>query len=251
MNKKIYLSLIIPSFNEETKIVKDLLKAYHFLNSQSFVSEILIINDGSTDNTVQLVKQSITKLNKNKVKIKVLGYKTNKGKGFAIRYGVKHASGELISFVDAGLCVPYKFLLTGIKCIQNGNDVAIASRRHPKSKIKRLQPLHRRLGSIIFWYVVRFGMRINLTDTQCGFKIYTNKAAKKIFSKTKTNRFMIDIDSLVVANAYKFKVVEFPIEWYNDSDSHYHPIYGTIHNIKELSNINIRLLNNYLRKLGE
>jgi len=232
------LSIVIPAFNEEAKIARDIEAAYEFLSAQPFQSEVLIVNDGSRDKTVQVAEGHFPK--SDKVQFRVLDYGQNRGKGYAVRYGMKEAKGEICAFVDAGLCVPYKYLLSGICEIENGADYAIASRRIAGTKINRTQPMYRKVGSKVFWYVVQWGMGVDVSDTQCGFKLYSAKAAKMIFSRVKTDGFMFDIEALIVAKKLGLKAAEFPIEWSNDGDTRYHPVWGTIRNFKELSRIRIR-----------
>lgn len=234
------LSLIIPAFNEAQKIHLDLDASHKFLMAQNFKSEVLIVNDGSKDDTENIAREWSQKLSNEKVSYKILSYGANRGKGFAIRYGVDHAQGELIAFADSGLCVPFSFLSKGIEEIEQGADYALASRRLKETKIKRQQPLHRKLGSKAFWFVVKGFMGVQVSDTQCGFKIYSQKAAKAIFQRVQTDGFMFDIEALLIAKKLKLKHAEFPVEWSNDSDTRYHPIWGTIKNFKELTAIRLR-----------
>jgi len=239
------LSLIIPAFNEATKIHLDLDAAHNFLMAQPFESEVLVVNDGSSDNTEMIAQKLCEKLSNSKVNFRVLSYGANRGKGYAVRFGVEQAQGEWIAFADSGLCVPFSFLNYGITELKNGADYALASRRLKETKIKRQQPLYRKLGSKIFWFVVKGLMGVQVSDTQCGFKIYSKKAAKMIFSKVQTDGFMFDIEALLVAKKLKLKHAEFPVEWSNDSDTRYHPIWGTIKNFRELASIRFRSFFSY------
>ncbi len=234
------LSLIIPTFNEAKKIHLDLDAANQFLRAQPFDSEVLIVNDGSRDETQKVAEELCGKYSNDKVAFRVLSYGENRGKGYAIRYGVSQAKGDLIAFADSGLCVPFSFLTYGIEKIERGADYALASRRLKETKIKRQQPLYRKLGSKVFWFVVKGFMGVQVSDTQCGFKIYSNKAAKTIFHRVQTDGFMFDIEALLVAKKLKLKHAEFPVEWSNDSDTRYHPIWGTLKNLRELTAIRLR-----------
>jgi len=239
------LSLIIPAYNEAKKIHLDINAAHQFLVSQPFSSEVLIVNDGSQDNTEQVASELCQKLSTPQVEFKVLSYGANRGKGYAVRFGVKNARGEMIAFADSGLCVPFLYLTSGIKKITDGADYALASRRLKETKIKRQQPLYRKVGSKVFWFVVKGFMGVSVSDTQCGFKIYRSQAAKAIFERVATDGFMFDIEALLVAKKLKLKHAEFAVEWANDSDTRYHPIWGTIRNFKELSLIRLRSLLNH------
>ncbi len=234
------LSLIIPAYNEAKKIHADFNAASLFLESQPFSSEVLIINDGSQDETQKVAEELSKKFSTPQVQFRVLSYGGNRGKGYAIRYGVKNAQGDLIAFADSGLCVPFSYLIKGIEQIEGGADFALASRRLKDTKIKREQPTYRKVGSKVFWWVVKGFMGVQVSDTQCGFKIYSKKAALSIFERVKTDGFMFDIEALLVAKKLKLKHAEFPVEWSNDSDTRYHPIWGTLKNFRELSLIRMR-----------
>jgi dolichyl-phosphate beta-glucosyltransferase len=235
-----YLSIVIPAYNEESKIIRDLEAAKAFLTKQTYSSEVIIVNDGSQDQTKQVVEAAIPGLSTDKITFRLCSYEANRGKGYAVRYGVLHAKAENVAFVDAGLCVPYDCLERGLQKIEDGADYAIASRRLPQTQIKEEQPLYRKVGSQVFWCVVQGIMRVKVSDTQCGFKVYTARAAKKIFSVLKTDGFMFDIEALIVAEKLGLTPAEFPVEWSNDSDTRYHPVWGTIRNFKELLRIRLR-----------
>ena len=174
------LSVIIPAYNESAKITRDLETTETFLSRQDFTSEILVVDDGSRDETSATVKRFVKEHKSAKVKTRLLAYEKNRGKGYAIRYGVARAKGEIVAFMDSGLCVPVRFLLDGMEKIEEGADYAIASRRLPGTTIERAQPMYRRVGSQVFWLVVQSLMGVRVSDTQCGFKLYSAKAAKQI-----------------------------------------------------------------------
>lgn len=228
-------SLVIPAFNEEKKIKSDLLAAREFLAAQSFTSEILVIDDGSVDQTTIAASDTWQKFPPCKnVTFRVLRYEDNRGKGYAVKYGVQKSNGETVAFADAGLCVPYKFLQQGMQLLDNGADIAIGSRRHGSAQIVRSQPMYRRLGSKLFWYIVRLLFGVRVSDTQCGFKLYRRAVAHKIFSGLQTSGFMFDIEALAIASQLGLRVEEFPVEWSNDSDSRFHPVWGSFRNFKDL-----------------
>lgn len=234
------LSIIIPSFNEEAKIANDLRQTAAYLSQQSFTSEIIVVDDGSRDKTHAVATGLAQELTSPKVSLKILRYAENRGKGFAIKYGVREAQGEIIGFMDSGLCVPLKYILDGMQLIQKGADCALASRRLANSQTLVKQPFYRRAGSLVFWKMMRLFMGVGVSDTQCGFKFYSHQAAVVVFSKIKTEGFMFDIEALVLCHQMGFKTVEFPVEWANDADTRFHPVWGTFRNMKELVKIKVR-----------
>jgi dolichyl-phosphate beta-glucosyltransferase len=235
-----YLSIVIPAFNEARKIHRDLQAASHFLEAQRYSSEVLVVDDGSRDDTRAIVKRNLPKMKSAKVAYRLLDYGENHGKGYAVRYGIERAKGDSIAFVDSGLCVPFSYLEKGLELIENGADFAIASRRVPGTRILEAQPLYRQLGSKAFWLVMRTCMGVPFNDTQCGFKVYRREAAKQIFSRVHTDGFMFDVEALMVATRLGLKGAEFAVEWSNDRDTRYRPVGGTVRNFTELVRIRVR-----------
>lgn len=234
------LSVIIPAFNEATKILTDLKAATQYLKSKERC-ELLIVNDGSSDQTSKVVRDFIAHYNEPNPSVRLIDLPENRGKGAAVRAGILEARGYYIAFADAGLCVPFQDLDLGIAALDGGADFAIGSRRHAKSQIQRSQPTHRKIGSRVFGGVVRSLMGVRfVSDTQCGFKIYTARAARAIFDRVQTEGFMFDVEALLLGHALGLKVEEFPVQWSNDSDTRYDPVAGTIRNFKELCAIRWR-----------
>lgn len=238
-----HLSIVIPAYNEQTKIARDLRAASDYLSHRPYDSQVIIVNDGSRDDTVKIIEEFIRTHTTARVWFRLISYPRNRGKGYAVRRGILEATGQSVGFIDAGLCVPYYYLEEGLKKLEEGFDYAIASRRLSRTKVHVTQPFHRRAGSKVFWVVVRFLMGIDfVSDTQCGFKLYRAASARKIFSKVQTDGFMFDIEALLIAKSLGLRGVEFPIEWSNDRDTRYHPVLGTLRNCKELMGIRMRLL---------
>lgn len=234
LNKNNYfeISIIIPAYNEEKKIEKDIREVILFLKKANLKGEIIVSTDGVTDQTNNIVK----KLQKEFKELKLLAEKEKIGKGAAIKKGVRIAEGKYIMFADAGLCVPYKYIKEGINKIEEGFDIALASRASKKSIITKAQPIYRKIGSIAFGFLVRniIGVPKNVKDTQCGFKIYKKEVAKKLFNDLRIECFMFDIELILRAKKEKYKMTQFPVQWSNDIDTKFNPITGSIRNIKDL-----------------
>jgi len=230
--KNIGLSIIIPAYNEEKKIKRDIIEAFHYFKKNKLAGEIIISTDGVTDSTNDIVRKFQNKYSN----LYLIAYKNKIGKGMAIKKGFMRAKGKHIMFADAGYCVPFSYINQGIKKINEGYDCALASRALSRSKIKRKQPLYRRLGSKLFGVIVRniIGVPKNIKDTQCGFKIYKKTAGKKLFNLLKTKGFMADIELILRAKKLSLKMTQFPVEWKNDSDTKYDPIKGSITNLRDL-----------------
>lgn len=235
------ISVVIPAFNEAGKISRDIGEAARFAEKhREYEWEFLIVDDGSKDDTAKQARIAADRVGG--AHFEVLQYGKNRGKGYAVRYGIQQATGEIVGFVDAGLCVPFHYIIDAVKMIQSGHDLAIASRRLRLARIVQAQPLYRRLGSRVFGSVARKLMGVKVTDTQCGFKFYSAAASREIYSRVKTDGFMFDIEALLIARQLDFRCGEFAVEWSNDSDTRYHPVTGTMRNFRELLQIRLRTL---------
>lgn len=213
------LTIIIPAFNEEKKIEKDIFLAEQLFKNNKIEGEIIVVDDGSSDSTF-----SKANLMKDKVccRILVLRNETNLGKGSAVKKGMIEASGDYCAYCDAGATVPYNYLLDGIGLIEkNYCDISHGSRMLPGSVIRISQAKDRRLSSAVIRFLVvkLLGVPTYLTDTQCGFKVYKKEAAKKLFAALKTNGFMFEVENIIRAIKSNFRIKEFPVEWSCDRDS--------------------------------
>lgn len=232
--KRIFVSLIIPAYNEEKKIEKDIHEAFSFFSRKKIIGEVIVSTDGVTDQTNEIVESL-----KNKYRYLTLISKRKKtGKGAAVKAGVRVARGQYILFADAGYCVPYSYIQTGINELKN-YDIALGSRALRTSRILIKQPFYRVVGSKIFSFIVHglCGVPNDIQDTQCGFKIFRKNAAKKLFADLKTDTMMFDIELLlrIIKNKYSYSI--FPVEWSNDTDTKFNPFSGSIRCLWELIKI--------------
>ena len=233
------LSIVIPAYNEEKKIIKDIEAVYEYFKEYSIDGELVIVDDGSKDETYNPATNY-----KNKFPtLKVINYKGNRGKGYAVKTGVLNASGDYILVADSGLCVPFKCANNGLELLKKENDIAIGSRRKQNTKIVTKQPLYRRLGSKLFHFLINTFNVIpsGIDDTQCGFKIFKKEVAHNIFKKMFTEKFMWDIEMLRRAVKEKYKVISFGVQWANDPDTRYNPLIGSIENMIQILTIMIRV----------
>lgn len=235
-SSNIFLSIIIPAYNEQNKIEQDLAILYEYLLKQNYEYEVIVVNDGSEDGTYEVVKSLYSKYRN----LNCINYEINKGKGYAVKSGVLKAGGKYILFADAGTCVPYKEVEKGLNLLEDGYDVAIGSRALSESQIVKKQPTYRRIGSRIFGSFMRALMGIwKVHDTQCGFKMFKREAAYLIFNKNKIDGFMFDIETILNVKKLGLKLAEFPIAWENDPDTRFDPVWGSIKNFKELLKIKL------------
>jgi dolichyl-phosphate beta-glucosyltransferase len=217
------LSLIIPVYNESAKLDKDVLAADRFLQNHAIRGEIIIVDDGSEDNSREQARNSASLVN---TPVKVLGEKTHRGKGFAVRTGVLHSTGTIVMFTDSGLCTPFRYILSGVEQLKKEScDIAHGSRKLPQSIIHRPQSRLRRLISFVMGILFKALYRIPpLSDTQCGFKLYPGDLARELYGQSQCNGFLFDIEIIMLAHRAGYRICEFPIEWSADPDSRLSPL---------------------------
>jgi len=213
------LSIVIPAFEESEKIARDVKAAAEFLRGNRLQGEILVVDDGSSDDTKRAAEQAQVPSD---TKFRVIRYQPHRGKGYAVRTGMKETTGRYAMFADCGLCIPYGNVLQGLEMLRDDTcDIAHGSRRHIESDILQDQPWHRRLFSRIFKSTVRtmLGVPRALTDTQCGFKIYRGDVARQLYGECISDGFMFDIEVILRAEKKGYRIAEFPVEWACDRDS--------------------------------
>ncbi len=210
------LSVIIPAYNEERRLPKTLEDIDKYLSKQSYDYEILVVNDGSKDRTVEVAKSLISKI-KN---LKVTGYKINQGKGYAVRFGMLEARGEHRLFTDADNSTSINHIEKMWPELKAGFDIVIGSRdsRDAKGAYQAFpQPWLRRKLADIYNLLVQIIVGIwGIWDSQCGFKSFTKKAAEDIFPRCKINRFSFDPEFLAIAKKLGYKIKIVPVYWKND-----------------------------------
>jgi dolichyl-phosphate beta-glucosyltransferase len=228
------ISVVIPAYEESQKIARDIEKAAEFLAGHDFEGELIVVDDCSSDNTARVAEN--TKVPPS-VTLKVLRYEPHRGKGYAVRTGMKASSGDYAMFADSGLCVPYEDTLRGLELLKtDACDVAHGSRKMQGCRIERPQSLYRRICSKVFhWFVVR-DMKIpaEFTDTQCGFKIYKGDVARHLYGECITDGFTFDIEIIMRAQREGYRIKEFPIDWTCDPDSRLSPTRSSFRVLCEL-----------------
>ena len=217
------ISIVIPALDEGTKIGRDVEAAATFLEGNHSEGEIIVVDDGSKDNTAEAAKN--VKIPP-EITLKVIHYEQHRGKGYAVRRGIKDTKGEYVLFADSGGCVPYEDVLRGLDLLKSGAcDIAHGSRKMQGCHIEKGQSLYRRMCSAMFhWFVIHY-MKIpaEFTDTQCGFKIYKGDAARHLYGECITNGFMFDIEIIMRAQKEGYQIKEFPVDWTCDRDSRLSP----------------------------
>lgn len=213
------LSIVIPAYNEATKIKMDIRAAAAFLIQNKISGEIIIVDDGSQDETASVAQK--TEIDAS-IPLNVINYDQHLGKGHAVKTGMKSTQGNFIMFIDSGSCVPYQNILRGLNLIKEKKcDIAHASRMLPESQIIQPHLQSRRLSSWLFrkFITLVMGVPAYLTDTQCGLKIYKGNIGRELYQACLTDGFMFDIEIILRAVKADYRIQEFPIEWTADLDT--------------------------------
>lgn len=223
------LSIVIPAYNEESRIGKTLETIRNFMGENSISHEIIVVDDGSKDNTEQVVADYNN--------VTFLKMPLNMGKGAAVRQGMIKAIGEIVLFSDADLSTPIHEVKKLIKSIESGFDVAIGSRAVDYSSIKVRQPFYREFMGRTFNKLVQLFAIKGIKDTQCGFKAFTKESAHKVFNLAKINGFGFDVEILYLTQKLGYKIDEVSVEWYNDERSTVNPIKDSIRMFKDIISV--------------
>jgi dolichyl-phosphate beta-glucosyltransferase len=219
------LSIIIPAFNESGKIGRDVESACEFLKKNDFEGEIIVSDDGSSDTTADEAQKAADKC-QGQVKIVVIRNQQHHGKGYAVRSGIIRTTGDYVMFADSGGCVPFDNAIRGLNMLTSGQcEIAHGSRSLTGGSIKTDHGLYRHICSELFHIFAVRVMTIpaELTDTQCGFKIYRGDVARILYGQCQTDGFMFDIEIIRRAINQHYKIAEFPIDWSCDIDSRLSP----------------------------
>lgn len=213
------LSVVIPAYNEEKRIHKILEAISKYQELHNFPMEVIVILDGTPDNTLTAALNF-----QNRVKgLKVINRKTNRGKGYSVKEGMLKASGKYLLFADADNSTPF-YQVDKLSGFMNNYQVAVASRYVEGGEQKRKQPLSRIIGSRVLNLIIRFLAIRGIKDTQCGFKLFEAKAAKEIFKRQTIDRWSFDIEILAIARNLGLQIAEVPIIWNDDPHSTVSPI---------------------------
>jgi len=208
----VYLSVVIPIYNGGSQIAESVKKIIDYLKDQSYTFEIVLIDDGSFDNTAL----ELTKLAENLSCVRALFNERNRGKGFSVRKGVLASNGDYIFYTDADVAYPISQLKDLLEWLQTGYDVAIGSRAYEESRFV-LSPrdfryiFQRHLIGRIFNLLVRTLLIEKIRDTQSGFKCLTRQAALHLFSKQIHNDFSFDVEVLFLAQKLGYRIKEIPV----------------------------------------
>jgi dolichyl-phosphate beta-glucosyltransferase len=212
-------SFIIPAYSETSRIRPTLDKILRYMAEKGWDAEILVVDDGSRDDTADVIREYAAK----HPQVQLIQNPGNRGKGFSVRNGMLHARGEVCLFTDADLSSPISEAPKLFEAISGGADVAFGSRWLRAELQTERQPLYRQLFGRIFNLVLRIFLGLHYADTQCGFKAFRREAAQGIFPLQKIERWGFDPEILFLARRMGFKVAEVPVVWAHSEGTRLHP----------------------------
>ncbi len=237
-NQTPFLSVVIPAYNEEHRLPPSLEKIIAYLRSQSYISEILVVENGSTDATSAVVQTFIETKIAPGAPVRLLLLHSSPGKGAAVKRGMLAAQGEYRFICDADLAMPIEEIAKFLPPAQPGGsfDIAIASRELPGA-VRYGEPAYRHVMGRVFNWLVRILAVPGIQDTQCGFKMFTREAAQTLFPLQRVDGWGFDVEVLYIALRHGMRLTEAPINWYFQSDSRVRPLQDTINMVRELLRI--------------
>jgi len=218
--KDIAYSIVIPAYNEGTRLGATLEKVLAYVRAQGWNAEVIVVNDGSRDNTADLVREFAAQ---NPV-LRLVENPGNRGKGYAVRNGMLNARGEIVVFSDADLSSPIEEMPKLLAALAAGADIAIGSRWLRAELQTQRQSLLRQLFGRIFNALNRIILGLQFKDTQCGFKAFTRRASQTILPLQRIERWGFDPEILFLARKFGFRVEEVAVHWGHSGDTRIHPL---------------------------
>jgi dolichyl-phosphate beta-glucosyltransferase len=204
----LYLSLVIPAYNEAGRIADSLKKAGDYLSRQGYDWEVLLVDDGSADDTAARAETALPG-------IRILSYTPNRGKGHAVRTGMMAAKGDYRVFYDADASTPIEELEKLWPRFEDGADMVIGSRSLPDSRVEVRQAWYRQTMGRVFNLFLRMAGLTHFPDTQCGFKGFTAHACEVVFPRQTIERYSFDAEILYIAQRHGLRIDQVPIRWVN------------------------------------
>jgi dolichyl-phosphate beta-glucosyltransferase len=233
----IALSVVIPAFNEEDRVGPTLAAILDHLSSRALAAEIIVVDDGSRDDTKAKAAAALEGFSE----AKVIALPRNRGKGAAIKTGILEARGDLILFTDADLSTPIEELDRFLPLAAAGADIVIGSRALPGADIRVRQRRVREGMGKIFNRLVRIFVLKGIPDTQCGFKLFRREAARTVFEETRTCGFCFDVEALALGRLRGLRIEQIPVAWRDSPPSRVRLIRSSAEMIVDLIRIRRRL----------
>jgi len=228
----VFLSIIIPAHNEENRLPKALEQVLGFLKKQSFSFEVIVVENGSTDDTLAIAR----KYAEEHAQVRVL--QSERGKGAAVRRGMLEAQGEYRFMCDADFSMPVEEMPKFIPPAFEDLEIAIAS-REAKGAVRHNEPYYRHLGGRGINLMIQMLILPGLNDTQCGFKCFRADVAEKLFNLQTLHGWSFDIELLYLARRHGYQINEIPVHWYHDTDTKVRAFHDAIRMIQDIFRVHV------------
>jgi len=228
-----YLSIVIPAYNEEDRLGTTLAAVRSYTLTKGFATEVIVVDDGSRDRTAERAADALRGFAGGRL----IRLPKNLGKGAAVKAGILEARGELILFSDADLSTPIEELDKFLPWVEQGFDVVIGSRALPGADIQVRQSRFRELMGKTFNRSLRRAFLEDIPDTQCGFKLFSEKAAKAVFPLVETRGFSFDVEALLLCRRAGLKIKQVPVVWRNIPPSRVRMIGSSLQMLRDLARI--------------
>lgn len=209
-----YLAVIVPAYDEEKRIQKTLERLREYLSAQSYTWTVMVVSDGSRDNTNAVV-EAFAKANAG---FQLNASPVNRGKGFVVRKGMLEAEADWLLFSDADLAAPIEEIEKLLPALEKA-PIAIGSRPMKESKLEIRQPLYREMLGRAANKLIQMLAVKGIQDTQCGFKVFRQDVARDVFGRCKLDGFSFDFEALMIAHELGYKIEEIPIRWAHQEGS--------------------------------
>jgi dolichyl-phosphate beta-glucosyltransferase len=212
------LTIVVPAYNEAARLGASLAKIVEYLHQYFESAELIVVDDGSTDDTAGVAEKAVAKAER--VSTRVIRYEQNRGKGYAVRLGLLSAAADVVLFTDADLSTPITESPKLVDPILSGEfDVTFGSRALDRSLIGVHQPWRREQGGRLFNLLVRAATGLPFWDTQCGFKAFRMSVCRPLIESAQIDRFGFDVELIYVAQLAGLRLSEIPVRWNNDAAS--------------------------------
>ena len=226
-------SIVIPAYNEGQRLRATLEKVLAYVRQQGWDAEVIVVNDGSRDNTAEIVREFAEKDSL----VRLVENPGNRGKGYSVRNGMLKAHGEVVLFSDADLSSPIEEMPKLLDALARGADIAIGSRWLKAELQTQRQSLHRQAFGRVFNLLLRIILGLRFKDTQCGFKAFTHRAAQTILPLQRIERWGFDPEILFLARKFGFRVEEVPVLWGHKGGTRINPLTDGMRMFQEMLRI--------------
>lgn len=214
------LSIVIPAYNEADRIADTLQHTIRYLSLQPYSTDILLVSDGSWDDTLTVARQTyLAQAAPSRISLRPLEYHPNRGKGYAVRYGMLRAEGDVVLFMDADYAVPLAELDKGLALLRAGYDIAIGSRAVAGAQMHDQQSRLRQAAARLYTRIQNMYLDLPFKDTQCGFKLFGRHTIKPLFAAQQLHSVIFDPEILWLARRQGYQIAEFPVSWHHHADS--------------------------------